>query len=792
MKKYLKRFSALFVVVAMLVAMIPMTVLAADYTIQLSINNGFSSKVEIDHTSLTQKDDNEPLKTTSNPMELIHGRYADAKATIKSDYVDTVEFIGWQLKDGTIVSGANQTVIRANHYGDYKEKDQNTVKITAVFANKKTQQFASMDTNKGTVTVASADLNDYYDVTIDGEALEFNGEVICEANAEEGYYFEGWTVDDGQNVKTSGTILPKAEVGTKTIKAVFATAGYNVVTNPTADEVVYGTSLRHTDIVNNGSVKYNGESIEFGSGKNEYRWRWDKRDTIPTVDPDGTNTYLIKLQKNNKEHKSSKDNWVDTGITVEIPVPVTQKPVAVTWTVGKYTYNGQVQTYPTAKYKNIGGKDVSCTVQINGEKEFKNYDADGYSFTATTDDANYKLINETISDVQIGKAPLTVKWTYEEPYIYGDGKTAPTVEAKGAVNDETPVLSNPEEVDTKIFKNTGTYQFKTKLTNDDVNANYYLQGTSHGKTYVYSKEVYIFAKGVDLPTAVTGLVYNGEEQTGVSVGSQDPVYFVFESEKGIEAGEYEATVKLDDKLNYHWNSGGKYEYWDIFDKKVKFTIAPKDPEKADFVFTAPKNLEFTGDNKTAEVKLLDKYTDTDSEKAKNVVSLKYYKDGEEATNTAEPGTYTVKAIVKVGNFTAAEAEVGTFTVKGVEITEGDGSKYVVGQDGTLTFKSNGPYPLFEGIKVDGKTVDPSKYDSKAGSTYVTLHRDYVESLGAGEHTIQFIYDYNVSSNVADFTIQKADTPKTGDTNSTVVWIVLSAIAALAIFGCAYRIFRSEN
>ena len=39
------------------------------------------------------------------------------------------------------------------------------------------------------------------------------------------------------------------------------------------------------------------------------------------------------------------------------------------------------------------------------------------------------------------------------------------------------------------------------------------------------------------------------------------------------------------------------------------------------------------------------------------------------------------------------------------------------------------------IKVDGKVLDPSKYDLAHGSLHVTLHGDYIKTLAAGKHTL---------------------------------------------------------
>lgn len=87
------------------------------------------------------------------------------------------------------------------------------------------------------------------------------------------------------------------------------------------------------------------------------------------------------------------------------------------------------------------------------------------------------------------------------------------------------------------------------------------------------------------------------------------------------------------------------------------------------------------------------------------------------------------------------SRVGKTTPKFVyEVLEGKDGEHEDETQGTLTFKVNGEFSKFTGLKIDDKEVDKSKYTVKSGSTIVTLDADYLNSLSVGTHKIAFVYD----------------------------------------------------
>lgn len=58
---------------------------------------------------------------------------------------------------------------------------------------------------------------------------------------------------------------------------------------------------------------------------------------------------------------------------------------------------------------------------------------------------------------------------------------------------------------------------------------------------------------------------------------------------------------------------------------------------------------------------------------------------------------------------------------------------------THTIVVNGPHAEFLGVKVDGVTIDDTKYTAKSGSTVVTFKEDYLKTLSLGRHSITLVF-----------------------------------------------------
>jgi len=117
-----------------------------------------------------------------------------------------------------------------------------------------------------------------------------------------------------------------------------------------------------------------------------------------------------------------------------------------------------------------------------------------------------------------------------------------------------------------------------------------------------------------------------------------------------------------------------------------------------------------------------------------------------------------------------------------KITKGSGAKWVKNSSSGLSFTANGYYPHFKGVKVDGKFLSDSKYTSKAGSTIVTLNKEYLKTLKNGTHTIAIVYndgDYEGEATGTFKVTAAATTPATGDNILIPFALLLLSVTGLA-------------
>ena len=165
-----------------------------------------------------------------------------------------------------------------------------------------------------------------------------------------------------------------------------------------------------------------------------------------------------------------------------------------------------------------------------------------------------------------------------------------------------------------------------------------------------------------------------------------------------------------------------------------------------------------------------------------------------------------------GNTTGGNTTGGSTTGGGstadYKIIEGANGSWTQNSDGTLTFRANGEFSKFTGVKVDGKLIDRENYTAKSGSTIVTLSKDYLATLPVGNHSLTVVFNDGECS--TDFTVKaagdntnpgdntkpgetvtpgnNADGPQTGDHSSIVlaVAVLLVSGGALTVLGIAKK------
>ena len=106
----------------------------------------------------------------------------------------------------------------------------------------------------------------------------------------------------------------------------------------------------------------------------------------------------------------------------------------------------------------------------------------------------------------------------------------------------------------------------------------------------------------------------------------------------------------------------------------------------------------------------------------------------------------------------------TAGVSDYKIIEGANGAWTQNSDGTLTFRANGDFSKFTGVKVDGTLIDAKNYMAVSGSTVITLKADYLKTLSVGTHKLTVVYtDGECSTNfVAKQATSEQTKPTEGD------------------------------
>lgn len=104
----------------------------------------------------------------------------------------------------------------------------------------------------------------------------------------------------------------------------------------------------------------------------------------------------------------------------------------------------------------------------------------------------------------------------------------------------------------------------------------------------------------------------------------------------------------------------------------------------------------------------------------------------------------------------------------------------------LTFKSSASFSSFQGVQVDGRTIDKSCYIAEEGSIEVYLKAVYLRTLAAGKHTMTILSSEGDAT--TEFTIGGLNTaPKTFDAGTAVYGVT----AVLSLGGMAWMGKKKE-
>ena len=164
-------------------------------------------------------------------------------------------------------------------------------------------------------------------------------------------------------------------------------------------------------------------------------------------------------------------------------------------------------------------------------------------------------------------------------------------------------------------------------------------------------------------------------------------------------------------------------------------------------------------------------------------------------------TYTMKLNANNQRYLHIEGDYGNKAVYVVSLTveteevklpvydflEGADSSWTQNSDGTLTFRINGDFSKFTGVKVDGALIDANNYTAVSGSTVIILKSDYLKTLSADTHKLTVVYTDGECS--ANFEVKQATTPtggkdttspQTGDNSHMALWIAVLLVSGGAL------------
>ena len=138
--------------------------------------------------------------------------------------------------------------------------------------------------------------------------------------------------------------------------------------------------------------------------------------------------------------------------------------------------------------------------------------------------------------------------------------------------------------------------------------------------------------------------------------------------------------------------------------------------------------------------------------------------------------------------------------------EGAGAVHEQGSAAGLRFKTNARHDKLVGLRVDGVALDASSFTLSAGSTIIDFAASYLDTLSAGEHLLEAIYDYGegqfVVSTVFETKVSAVPgpgdqpdktiptkLPKTGDIILPALIIALLSFVTLLVAFVACRMRR---
>ncbi len=326
--------------------------------------------------------------------------------------------------------------------------------------------------------------------------------------------------------------------------------------------------------------------------------------------------------------------------TKEATYPIAKAVPVIAWssTAQELTYTGQAAAITAPTVTLVNWETFSGTVTYSDAVSGEPYaalptNAGTYTVKASIAETDNYTAAETVTPLTltIAKADPTITFADYQTITYGGMPTGAAATSGGEITYSYVNQADPTQTGTGWPVNAGTYTVTASVAETD---NY----KSGSKAITLT----IRPAQIPVPTAKTGLVYTGSEQTGVEAGTG----YALSGGTAKDAGNYNATAALDG--NHAWVGGGtdvKTISWSIAQKDVTVAITAENKTYDGQPFQASAALSGVVDGETVPV------------------TLTYTKQGVPLTAApADAGSYTVTASIPEGNYSLSGTVSRDFTI----------------------------------------------------------------------------------------------------------------------------------
>ena len=226
-------------------------------------------------------------------------------------------------------------------------------------------------------------------------------------------------------------------------------------------------------------------------------------------------------------------------------------------------YTGNSMPEITATAVDSGGSPVEGSIAWDNPDATLISGNNSYNWTWTPTSSNYQTVTGSIKLEAFDKAieRLTIEGEFKTAYVAFEPFDPTGVKVIAHYTDGSSAQLGNDE-----------YQFT--VVNGDINKLIVANDTvtvslKKGSGASATITITVNKLAVDVPTAIQGLVYNGEEQKGVEEGG----HYKLSGNTGADAVNYTATATLPDTANTRWNTA---EADDTTPKEIEWSIAKKD------------------------------------------------------------------------------------------------------------------------------------------------------------------------------------------------------------------------